>query len=66
MVTVQFMDETPNPANLKVKTPIRRVVIRGGIVEVEFDGEPDENELQIIAERLRKSRIIRSLKKSQV
>ena len=66
MVTVQFTDETPNPANLKVKTPIRRVVIRGGIVEVEFDGEPDENELQIIAERLRKSRIIRSLKKSQV
>jgi len=66
LVTIQFTDETPNPANLKVKTPIRRVIIRGGIVEVEFDGEPDENELQIIAERLRKSRIIRNLKKSQV
>ena len=66
MVTIQFTDEKPNPANLKVKTPIRRVIIRGRIIEVEFDGEPDENELQIIAERLRKSRIIRNLKKSQV
>lgn len=66
MVTVQFTDEKPNPTNLKVKTPIRRVIIRGRIIEVEFDGEPDENELQIIAERLRKSRIIRNLKKSQI
>jgi len=66
LVIVQFADEKPNPANLKVKTPIRRVIIRGGIVEVEFDGEPDENELKTIAEKLRKNKIIRNLEKSQV
>jgi len=62
LVKIQFIDETPNPTNLKVKTPIKRVIIRGGIVEVEFDGEPDENELKTIAERLQKNRIIRNPK----
>ncbi len=64
MVIVQFTDEKPNPASLKVKTPIRRVIIRGGIVEVEFDGEPDDKELETIAGKLRKSKIIRNLKES--
>jgi len=58
LVTVQFADETPNPTNLRVKTPIKRVIIRRGIVEVEFDGEPDQNELQTIAKKLGKTRII--------
>jgi len=62
-VIVQFTDEYPNPANLKVKTPIKRVVIRGGTVEVEFNGEPDQNELQTIAEKLKKSKIIQKPKK---
>lgn len=64
MVIIQFTEETPIPANLKVKTPIRRVTIKGSIVEVEFDGEPDQNELQIIAEKLQKKRIIKNPKKS--
>jgi len=64
LVTIQFKDETPNPANLKVKTPIKRVIIKGGTIEVEFDGEPDENELQIIAGKLRKNRIFRKPKKN--
>ena len=58
-----FKDEPPNPANLKVKTPIKRVVIRGGTVEVEFNGEPDQNELQTIAKKLKKSKIIQKPKK---
>ena len=62
MVIIQFADETPNPINLRVKTPIRRVTIKGSIVEVEFDGEPDQNELKTIAERLQKNRIIRNPK----
>lgn len=59
MVKVQFKDETPNPENLKVKTPIRRVIIKGRVIEVEFDGEPDQNELQTIAKKLRKNKIVR-------
>jgi len=65
LVTVQFTNEKPNPANLKVKTPIRRVIIRGGIIEVEFDGEPDQSELELIAKKLQKSKIIRNPKKLQ-
>ena len=64
MVKIIFKDEPPNPANLKVKTPIKRVVIRGGTVEVEFNGEPDENEIQTIAKRLKKSKIIQNPKKA--
>jgi len=64
LVIVQFTDEKPNPANLKVRTPIRRVIIRGGVIEVEFDGEPDDNELATIARKLRKNRIIRKPKES--
>ena len=59
MVTVQFTDETPNPANLKVKTPIKKVTIKGNTIEIEFEGEPDQNELQTIATKLRKNKIIR-------
>ena len=59
MVKIVFADEPPNPENLMVKTPIRRVTIKGGIVEVEFEGEPDEQELKIIAAKLRKKRYIR-------
>jgi len=62
-VKIIFKDEPPNPANLQVKTPIKRVTIKGGTVEVEFNGEPDQNELQTIAEKLKKSKIIRKLKK---
>ena len=64
MVKIIFKDEPPNPANLQVKTPIKRVTIKGGTVEVEFNGEPDQNELQTIAEKLKKSKIIRKLKKT--
>jgi len=63
LVIIQFADEKPNPANLKVKTPIRRVIIKGNTIEVEFNGEPDQNELQIIAEKLRKSKIVWNPKK---
>jgi len=59
LVTVQFKDETPNPANLKVKTPIKKVIIKGGIIEVEFDGEPDQNELQTIAKKLKRAKFSR-------
>jgi len=62
LVIVQFTDDKPNPANLKVRTPIRRVIIRGGVIEVEFDGEPDVDELETIAGKLRKNRIIRKPK----
>ncbi|MCD6592741.1 hypothetical protein J7L00_01460, partial [Candidatus Bathyarchaeota archaeon] len=44
---------------LKVKTPIKRVTIKGGIVEVEFEGEPNEQELKIIAAKLRKKKFLR-------
>ena len=64
MVKVQFTDEYPNPANLKVKTPIKRIIIKGGTIEVEFDGEPDQNELQTIAAKLRKNKIIRNPKET--
>ena len=60
MVTVQFKDERLNPASLKVKTSIKRVTIKGGIIEVEFDGEPDQNELQTIAKKLRKNLIVQN------
>jgi len=59
LVKIVFTDEPPNPANLKVKTPIRRVIIKGNIVEVEFEGEPNEQELKIIAAKLRKKRYVR-------
>jgi len=61
LVTIQFKDETPNPANLQVKTPIKRVTIKGRTIEVEFDGEPDQNELQTIAKKLRKNMIVQNL-----
>ena len=60
MVTVQFRDEKPNPANLRVKTPIKRVIMKGDIIEVEFDREPDQNELQTIAKKLRKNMIVQN------
>lgn len=59
MVKIIFKDKPPNPANLKVKTPIKRVTIKGGIVEVEFEDEPDEQELKIIAAKLRKKKFLR-------
>ena len=59
MVKIIFTDELPNPQNLKVKTPIRRVTIKGSIVEVEFEGEPDEWELRIIADKLHKKKFLR-------
>ena len=59
MVKIIFTDELPNPQKLKVKTPIRRVTIKGGIVEVEFEGEPDERELWIIADKLHKKKFLR-------
>ena len=59
MVKIIFTDEIPNPQKLRVKTPIRRVTIKGGIVEVEFEGEPDEQELKIIAAKLRKKKFLR-------
>jgi len=62
LVIIQFTDEHPNPANLKVKTPIKRVIIKGNMIEVEFDGEPDQDELQIIAKKLHKNKIIRNSK----
>ena len=64
MVKIIFKDEPPNPANLKVKTPIKRVTIKGGTVEVEFNGDPDQNELQTIATKLRKNKIIRKSSKA--
>jgi len=63
LVKIQFMNELPNPANLKVKTPIKRVIVKGNTIEVEFDGEPDENELKIIAVKLRKNKVLRNPKK---
>jgi len=60
LVTVQFRDEKPNPANLRVKTPIKRVIMKGDIIEVEFDREPDQNELQTIAKKLRKNMIVQN------
>ena len=59
MVKIIFTDEPPNPEKLKVKTPIKRVTIKGGIVEVEFEGEPNEQELKIIAAKLRKKKFLR-------
>ena len=59
MVKIIFTDEPPNPEKLKVKTSIRRVTIKGSIVEVEFEGEPDEQELKIIAAKLRKKKFLR-------
>jgi len=59
LVKIIFTDELPNPQNLRVKTPIRRVTIKGSIVEVEFEGEPDEPELRIIADRLHKKKFLR-------
>lgn len=59
MVKIVFTDEIPNPQNLRVKTPIRRITLRGGIVEVEFEDEPDEQELKIIAAKLRKKKFLR-------
>ena len=59
MVKIIFTDEPPNPEKLMVKTSIRRVTIKGSIVEVEFEGEPDEQELKIIAAKLRKKKFLR-------
>ena len=59
MVKIIFTDEPPNPEKLKVKTPIKRVTIKGSIVEVEFEDEPDEQELKIIAAKLRKKNFLR-------
>ena len=59
MVKIIFTDELPNPEKLKVKTPIRRVTIKGSTVEVEFEGEPDERELWIIANKLHKKKFLR-------
>ena len=59
MVKIIFTDEMPNPQKLRIKTPIRRVIIKGNIVEVEFEGEPDEQELKIIATKLRKKKFLR-------
>ena len=58
MVKIIFTDEPPNPEKLMVKTSIRRVTIKGSIVEVEFEGEPDEQELKIIAAKLRKKKFL--------
>ena len=58
MVKIIFTDETPNPQNLRVKTPIRRVTIKGSTVEVEFEEEPDEQELRIIAAKLHKKNFL--------
>ena len=59
MVKIIFTDEMPNPQKLKVKTPIKKVTIKGNTVEVEFEGEPDEQELKIIAAKLRKKKFLR-------
>ena len=59
MVKIIFTDELPNPQNLRVKTPIRRVTIKGSTVEVEFEGEPDERELSLIADKLHKKKFLR-------
>ena len=59
MVKIIFADEPPNPERLMVKTPIRRVTIKGNIVEVEFEDEPDDQELKIIAAKLRKKKFLR-------
>ena len=60
MVKIIFTDEMPNPQKLRVKTPIRRITLKGNTVEVEFEGEPDERELKIIAAKLRKKRYVRA------
>jgi len=59
LVKIIFTDETPNPEKLKVKTPIKRVTIKGNTVEVEFEEEPDEQELKIIAAKLHKKNFLR-------
>ena len=59
MVKIIFTDQSPNPQNLRVKTPIRRITIKGNTVDVEFEGEPDEQELKIIAAKLRKKNFLR-------
>ena len=59
MVKIIFTDEVPNPEKLKVKTPIKRVTIKGNTVEVEFEEEPDEQELKIIAAKLHKKNFLR-------
>jgi len=59
LVKIIFTDEPPNPEKLMVKTPIRRVTIKGSIVEVEFEGKPEQQELEIIAAKLRKKKFLR-------
>ena len=59
MVKIVFTDEIPNPQKLRVKTPIRKITLKGDTVEVEFEGEPDEHELKIIAAKLRKKNFLR-------
>jgi len=59
LVKIVFTNEIPNPKNLKVKTPIRKITLKGDTVEVEFEEEPDERELWIIANKLHKKKFLR-------